>query len=194
MLRALGTAPLAGLLVVALSSCAPEPGPLPATPPVNDVVDEASPATAPESPEAAPAEEPKRPAAEEPQAPAPTDCGWDSPTLAADLGKVPTGQEGDLSDVLPGAWQHVAYDEGAGYTDDLTADIRYVFPSTTELIYCQDVPGITDQAENRASVQLDGLEIVLPAPASGYAVQAWSKDAMVWVNHRDGSLYLLQRR
>ncbi len=54
--------------------------------------------------------------------------------------------------------------------------------------------GATSQAENAANFTLEGTEIVLPAPANGYAVVAWDADTMVWENHRDGSHYLLQRR
>ena len=184
-------APTAAALALSLTACAPastaEP---PAQPqPSGTASEEPSPA-APNPVKDAPAD----PAPEAAQTGAPTDCEWDVPALVPDLGRVPSGQEGVLTAVLPGAWQHVAIDTGAGYTDDLTADIRYVFPSTTDLIYCQDRPGVTDQAENRAAFELSGTEIVLPAPATGYAVQAWNQDSMVWVNHRDGSLYLLQRR
>ena len=43
-------------------------------------------------------------------------------------------------------------------------------------------------------LKLEGVEIILPSPASGYAVTAWTDDTMVWLNHYDGSLFLLQRR
>lgn len=183
---------MAAALMFTLAACAPEPESRTDSSAQSPAETNTPAPTGPSSSED-PAAVPTEP---EPEAPtsAPTNCGWGEPAIAADLGAVPSGQEGELAAVLPGSWQHVAYDEGAGFTDDLTADIRYVFPSTNDMIYCQDVPGITDQAENRANVQLDGVEIVLPSPAPGYAVQTWSKDAMVWVNHYDGSLYLLQRR
>lgn len=121
-------------------------------------------------------------------------CGWDSPKISP-AANAPTGTEGDLAVVLVGAWQHTHFDKGAGYepVGDGT-DVRYIFPSTERILYCQDVKGATTQAENAADFTLDGQEIVLPAPANGYAVVAWDADSMVWKNHRDGSSYLLQRR
>lgn len=73
-------------------------------------------------------------------------------------------------------------------------DIRFVFPSTNRLLYCQDVAGATSQAENAVDVTLDGTEIVLPSPATGYGVIAWDDNTMLWKNHRDGSHYVLKRR
>src|SRR5699024_3078101 len=110
-------------------------------------------------------------------------------------GSVPSGTDGSLDTVIIGAWQHTHFDTGGGYEPlgDGT-DIRYIFPSTERILYCQDVAGATQQAENAADITLDGTEIVLPSPASGYNVVAWDADTMVWKNHRDGSLYLLQRR
>ena len=122
------------------------------------------------------------------------DCGWASPKIAP-AATVPTGTDGPLDVVLVGAWQHTHFDTGAGYepVGDGT-DVRYIFPSTERILYCQDVKGATSQAENAANFTLEGTEIVLPAPANGYAVVAWDADTMVWENHRDGSHYLLQRR
>ncbi|MHA3722931.1 hypothetical protein ACXR2T_03530 [Leucobacter sp. HY1910] len=186
--RLLWALPVAGALALGLAGCAPEPGATAENPPAAAADPERETAAKPVQEPEVTEETPKE------QAPAPQDCGWGAERVAADLSAVPSGQEGDLADVLPGSWQHVGIDEGAGYDTDLGADIRYVFPSTSEVIYCQDVPGITDQAENRVAFELAGTEIVLPAPATGYAVQSWSDSAMVWLNHRDGSLYLLQRR
>ncbi|NLA09251.1 MAG: hypothetical protein GX871_03470 [Microbacteriaceae bacterium] len=122
------------------------------------------------------------------------DCGWGSPKLFA-APELPSGTEGALDVVLVGAWQHTHFDTGAGYEPvGEGTDVRYVFPSTERILYCQDVEGATQQAQNAAAFTLDGTEIVLPAPASGYAVVAWDANTMVWQNHRDGSHYLLQRR
>ncbi|MEO7348392.1 MAG: hypothetical protein ABIW32_00790, partial [Terrimesophilobacter sp.] len=109
--------------------------------------------------------------------------------------KAPSGREGDLAIALIGSWQHTHTDSGSGFEAlKTTTDIRFVFPSTKRLLYCQDVAGATSQAENSVNISLDGAEIVLPSPASGYGVVAWDANTMVWTNNRDGSLYLLQRR
>ncbi len=167
-------------LSMILAGCAPDTGTV-----------TQSPSSAPAAPDGNDAAEPteNEPATQE------ETCDWDSARLASDPADAPSGTRGDLATVLIGAWQHTHIDEGAGFEAlGHTTDIRYVFPSTTRLLYCQDVAGATSQAENAVDFTLDGTEIVLPSPASGYAVTAWDKDTMVWTNHRDGSLYLLQRR
>lgn len=105
----------------------------------------------------------------------------------------PEGQAGELADVLIGSWQHTHIDGGAGF-EAVSKDIRYVFPSTDQILYCQHVPGVTDHAENSAAVTLEGTYIGLPAPAKGYEVLAWGKDSMLWLNPYDNSHYLLIRR
>lgn len=122
-------------------------------------------------------------------------CDWDSARLESGLANPPTSTGSNLATAIIGSWQHTHIDSGTGYQEVAeTTDIRYVFPSATELLYCQDVPGGTFQAENAVDFELDGTEIILPSPATGYAVDAWDNDTMVWTNHRDGSLYLLKRR
>ena len=74
-----------------------------------------------------------------------------------------------------------------------TTHIPYVLSSDT-FLYCQDVRGATEQGENSAPQVLDGDEIVLPSLATGCKIVAWNENMMVWLNHRDGSRYLLQRR
>jgi hypothetical protein len=122
-------------------------------------------------------------------------CDWDSPRLdPGDASGTPTSGEGDVADAVLGSWQHVAIDSGAGFEFlDTTRDIRYVL-AEGRFLYCQDVEGATDQAENSAPLQIEGSEIVLPSPATGYVVVAWNEDTMVWRNLRDDSLYLLRRR
>jgi hypothetical protein len=122
-------------------------------------------------------------------------CDWESGRLtSATAGDVPTTQGNDIQQVVFGSWQHTHIDDGAGFTPvSQTTDIRYVLSADT-FLYCQDVEGATDQAERSAPLTMEGNEIILPSPASGYAVTAWNDDTMVWLNHFDDSLYLLQRR
>lgn len=133
---------------------------------------------------------------DEPQdAPAPAQeetCDWESPAVSA-AAEAPDGQAGDLPAVLVGAWQHTHFDTGSGY-EAVTNDIRYVFPSTERILYCQHVPGVTDHAENAVDFVLDGTAIDLPGGAPGYVVSEWDADTMVWINRADESRYLLQRR
>lgn len=123
-------------------------------------------------------------------------CDWDSARLpSGSAGSVPSAAGADLAVALIGSWQHTHIDSGQGFEDVApTTDIRYVFPSASTLLYCQDVEGATSQAENAAAITIDGEDILLPAPASGYTATAWTADTMVWTNNRDGSIYLLKRR
>ena len=122
-------------------------------------------------------------------------CDWDSAPLSG-VGAVPAGPgDTELASALVGAWQHTAIDSGSGFEPlGATTDIRYVFPSTQRLLYCQDVKGATSQAENAADISLQGADIMLPGNVAGYTVTAWDAGTMVWKNNRDDSLYLLQRR
>lgn len=122
------------------------------------------------------------------------DCGWELPTLASPAASLPSGGEGELGMRLPGAWQHTHIDSGGGFESIDGKDIRYVFPSTERMLYCQHVPGVTDFAEQGTEITLEGQSIVLPGSHPGFTVQDWSDSSMVWVNNMDGSLYLLQRR
>ena len=122
-------------------------------------------------------------------------CDWDSDKLTADAPPAPTSTDGDLATAIIGAWQHTHIDEGSGYKPlKPTTDIRFVFPSTTTMLYCQNVASFSTPSERQVTMSLDGLEIILPEPATGYAVTAWDANTMVWENHRDGTFYLLQRR
>ena len=120
-------------------------------------------------------------------------CGWDAPAVRPGADAAPSGQAGDLLDAVLGSWQHTHYDEGSGFTP-VEADIRYVFASSSEILYCQDVPGVTDQAENRAPIEWDGQQIMLQGTTPSFIVTDWSSEAMLWHNPTDGSTYLLQRR
>ena len=122
-------------------------------------------------------------------------CDWESARLSSgDVGSFPTGEGGDLSQAVLGSWQHTHIDEGSGFVPlKPTTDIRFVLSGDT-FLYCQDVKGATKQSENSAALNIEGAEIILPSPATGYEVVAWNDDMMVWLNHRDNSLYLLQRR
>lgn len=162
--------------------------------------EQAAPAAPEDTPESAPEEAAPEPEAEpeatvaEPAVQEET-CGWDSPAVSGDSGGAPNGQEGDLATVIVGAWQHTHFDSGSGFEPNGPGtDIRYVFPSATRILYCQDVAGATNQAQNAADITLDGTKIVLPGSAPGYTATAWNADTMVWTNNLDGSTYLLKRR
>lgn len=189
--RVLGLA-CAASLAFALASCAPEPGDTkPDTPEASQ-----PPAATPEpAPEEKPAETPEaKPEEEKPEARTQADsCEWEIPALASPSVVSVDGQEGDISELIVGSWQHTHFIKGDVF-DTVDNDIRYVFPAADKLIYCQDVPGITDQAENRADISLDGLDIVLPGSAPGYTILAWTDSEMLWLNKLDNSKYLLQRR
>ena len=121
-------------------------------------------------------------------------CDWDSPRLSSADASEPSGEGADLTLAILGSWQHTHINEGGGFKPvKSTTDIRYVLSSDT-FLYCQDVQGATKQGENSAPLTLEGDELVLPSPATGYKVVAWNENMMVWLNHRDDSLYLLQRR
>lgn len=166
--------------VLALTGCAPE-----SSPGVDGPPNPSAPSSAPEGP-TEPANEPVT--QEE-------TCDWNTARLDSGSADAPAAAGSDLATVLIGSWQHTHIDSGAGYEAvKPTTDIRYVFPSTSRLLYCQDVKGATAQAENAVKIELAGTELVLPSPATGYSVTAWDADTMVWTNHRDGSLYLLKRR
>ncbi|HET8895663.1 MAG TPA: hypothetical protein VFN04_00215, partial [Protaetiibacter sp.] len=120
-------------------------------------------------------------------------CDWDTPALRSDGSSAPHGSEGELHTTIVGAWQHTHFDSGGGY-EAVTADIRYVFPSSGRLLYCQHVEGVTDHRENATDISWDDTRIVLPVAAPGWVVIAWDADTMVWLNRADDSHYLLQRR
>jgi hypothetical protein len=107
--------------------------------------------------------------------------------------EVPSGQNGVLAELIVGAWQHTHTDDGSGFVE-VTNDHRFVFPSADRMLYCQNVPGETDFAENAADIVLDGTLLDLPS-AYDYTVLAWDADTMLWDNPVGGGyVYLLQRR
>ncbi|MCL1586909.1 MAG: hypothetical protein M3092_00700 [Actinomycetia bacterium] len=121
-------------------------------------------------------------------------CDWDSPRLSSGDASEPTGPGDDVALAVLGSWQHTHINEGGGFKPvKPTTDIRYVLSSDT-FLYCQDVQGATEHGENSVRLVLEGDEIVLPSPATGYKIVAWNENMMVWLNHFDDSLYLLQRR
>ncbi|MDO5735886.1 MAG: hypothetical protein Q4P15_05380 [Propionibacteriaceae bacterium] len=124
-------------------------------------------------------------------------CDWESePLVPGSAGDVPSGpDDADLGAVLIGAWQHTHIDSGSGYEPvGSGTDIRFVFPSTTRILYCQDIAGILPEGENAADIELAGTDIQIAGAAPVYTVLAWTGDTMVWNNNRDDSLYLLKRR
>lgn len=120
-------------------------------------------------------------------------CDWDSPRISGTV-EPPAGQDGELAEVLVGAWQHTHIDDGDGFEESVN-DYRFVFPSSNRLLYCQHVPGATDHADNAGDIVLNGTTIELPGGKYSYTVTAWDEDTMVWDNPvGGGSVYLLQRR
>lgn len=172
---------LAPLLVFALAGCAAENGP------VSEVQPEQNSGTEPDlQSDDDPGEHPEAITQEE-------TCDWESPKLSAPA-DAPDGQEGELSEVLVGAWQHTHTDDGSGF-EEVTNDHRYVFSSPDRMLYCQHVPGATEHAENAANVVLNGTAIELPGGKYAYTVTAWDQDTLVWDNPVGGGyVYLLQRR
>lgn len=120
-------------------------------------------------------------------------CDWDSPVLSAGA-SAPSGQDGDLTAIIVGAWQHTHIDSGSGFEPIEDKDIRYVFPSPERMLYCQHVPGVTEYAENGGDISWEDTGIVLPNGQVGYTVTAWDENSIVWKNEYEGSSYLLQRR
>ena len=165
---------------LALTGCAAE-----STSAVIDQPDSGSPSTAPSNP----SETENEPVVQE------ETCNWENARLDSGSASAPGSASGELAASIIGAWQHTHIDSGSGFEAvKPTTDIRYVFPSTTTMLYCQDVAGATSQAERSVEITLDGVELILPSPATGYGIIAWDSDTMLWKNHRDGSLYLLKRR
>ncbi len=176
--------PLAAALLVSalvLTGCAAEPAAEPATGANTQPDNAATPGTEPSTP----AEPEATPVTQE------ESCDWATPRMDSGSASAPRGQNGDIATVLIGAWQHTHIDSEALKP---TTDIRYVFASTSRMLYCQDVAGATSQAENAADITLNGTEITLDGGASLYGIVAWDANTMVWTNHRDGTSYLLQRR
>lgn len=120
---------------------------------------------------------------------------WDLGRLTSvDASEIPAAEGSDVAQAILGSWQLTHIDAGSGFEPvGPTIDIRFVL-SPDQVLYCQDVEGAPDKAEISAPLKLEGVEIVLPSPATGYAVTAWTDDTMVWLNHRDESLFLLRRR
>ncbi|MCL1601839.1 MAG: hypothetical protein M3112_09960 [Actinomycetia bacterium] len=173
-------APTTTLAAATETTVAPE---APSTTLTNDTTDTAAPAddaTEAELPELGPAE---------------VGCDWDSERLSSSsAGAVPDAEGSDIAQAVLGSWQHTHIDSGGGFEAvKPTTDIRYVLSSDT-FLYCQDVESATDKAERSVGLSMEGTEIILPSPATGYTVVAWDDNTMVWLNHRDDSLYLLKRR
>lgn len=121
-------------------------------------------------------------------------CSWDDAALSASSAEAaPQGKSGALQDVIIGAWQHTHINTGTGFKPNDDVDIRYVFPSSHRLLYCQNVPGATTNAERATDFTWNGNRISPPG-SKGFTVTAWSEDTMVWTNHLDNSKYLLKRR
>lgn len=178
---------LACVLVAAawgLSACAGEPAE------TNESVSETNETSAPNATESEAPEDSSDSAAEAVVQAA--DCGWEMPRIAGS-GSAPSDPPSELATRIIGAWQHTYFSEGGAQTATLP-DIRYIFPSEGGLIYCQDIPGSTSSSEARTDFVIEGTFIKLPDDHPGFEVIAISDDAMLWINHIDGSEYLLERR
>lgn len=121
------------------------------------------------------------------------DCDWGSAPIKGS-GKAVKGQDGDLAEVLVGAWQHTHIDTGSGFKPlKAGEDIRYIFPSSSQLMYCQDIKGVLEKQDTTADLKIQGPKLVFPGNP-GYKVIAWDDSTMVWVNLRGNEKYLLARR
>jgi hypothetical protein len=120
-------------------------------------------------------------------------CGWDASRLSTGVPDVPKSGDVELQSSIVGAWQHTHFDTGSGY-EAVSHDIRYVFPSSDRLLYCQHVPGVTEYAENAADVTWDNTRIVIGGSTPRFEVLSWNATTMIWLNLADDSHYLLQRR
>lgn len=170
--------------VFALAGCATPAVPDGAKPDAADTGSSTSETTDDESPA-----EPAEPVDDGAQA---ESCDWDAPRISGSA-EVPSGQDGVLAEVLVGAWQHTHTDDGSGFVE-VTNDHRFVFPSADRMLYCQNVPGETDFAENVADIVLNDTLLDLPSKYD-YTVIAWDADTMLWDNPVGGGyVYLLQRR
>lgn len=173
-----------------LSGCAAEPEDAP-----SDATAEAPMEAAPTEQEEAEAEEPEA----EPEPEAATQektCDWDTDALRpGSTGEVPTSADGDINTAITGAWQHTHIDEGDGFYEvGEGTDIRFVFPSPTEFLYCQDIAGVLEERQIEATIVIENNGFGRPDSEQLYVAQAWSDDTLVLTNMLDQSLYLLQRR
>lgn len=171
-----------------LSGCAAEPEDAP-----SDATAEAPIEAAPTEQEEAEEEEPE---AEPEAATQEKTCDWDTAALRpGSTGEVPTSADGDINTAIIGAWQHTHIDEGDGFYEvGEGTDIRFVFPSPTEFLYCQDIAGVLEERQIDATVVIENNEISRPDSDPVYVAQAWSDDTLVLTNMLDQSLYLLKRR
>ncbi len=120
-------------------------------------------------------------------------CDWEVARMpSGTTDGLPTSEGDDLATVLLGSWQFTHLGDGTSYTET-SKDLRYVFTEDT-IFYCQDVPGVTDQAQNSAPLVLEGTLITLAEPAKGFNVVAWNDDVMVWHNLLLGDYFVLKRR
>ncbi|MGB3413570.1 MAG: hypothetical protein WBA28_02520 [Microbacteriaceae bacterium] len=106
---------------------------------------------------------------------------------------MPTRTPKDLAKNLIGAWQLTHINTGAGL-EPVSADIRYIFPAEGQMIYCQNVPGVTDHAEQSTTITIERTRISPPGSHKGFEVLLMDDTSMAWVNNTDSSSFLLVRR
>ncbi len=123
-------------------------------------------------------------------------CNWDETRLIVADFTPPTGQQGDLAEILVGEWQYTHYDLGLGggwesWEDD--NDRRYVYADATELVYCVIAKSGDSPSELGATYTVVGDQITLDN-GNGSTAVAWTKDVLLLSNHYDDSLELFHRR
>lgn len=182
------------MLALVLTGCASEEAEPPADAPAE------TPAETPEI--SAPVEGPEDPATETAEDETETGgaCAWDVPQIVSDTAVEPGGQEGDLADILPGAWQEIGYDSGDGYQSfssdnaEENRDYRFFFDGDSEtFLFCQDTPE-TDKGERRGDYVLSDGDLELLPDDGTYTPLTWNDDALTWENHFTGATIYLQRR
>lgn len=124
-------------------------------------------------------------------------CNFDAARLEASApSPVPEAQNGELAQVIIGAWQHTHTIENGGSPEPLDSDtdIRFVLADEQTFIFCQSITGFQEPDSNEATYTLDGNDIVVGGTAN-YTALAWTEDVMVWNNNTGaGGQYILQRR
>ena len=164
---------LCALVVLALGACtASDPAETPSTETKSDAPSSATPSAGQQS----------------------QSCEWDKPQITADpKADAPQGTSGDLKKIVVGSWQQTHFDFGDGFKPVKDKDLRYVFPSSSRLLFCKDAVGTTNRVDNAADIVWDG-NLIAPPAGKGFEIVSWNNEAMIWVNKFDNARYLLKRR
>lgn len=125
-------------------------------------------------------------------------CNWDSPAVVVDAAVDPDAKDGELAELLVGAWQRTGYDIGEGYQmyssdgESADRDYRFFFTADGEYLFCQNTPE-TDHGERRGDFTLEEATLDLSDDGS-YTALSWNEENMTWKNHLSGATVYLQRR